>query len=411
MQAKPYKYQIEILVLIFILTIIGFYNSLAFIKAQEYVFYHYDQTTNILFSISFINALSFLFRPLGGIICSRIQHRIPNLLLPYLVIIYAFYNLLAVNFIPYFSINVAVILLIINCILLGVLLGGIYPQTLTVILNNKLPPAIKVFIGNCYFIAIYCGAAFSKITLADSSNIFYKSIIFLVPFIFCILAIYLYKNKYLYTANIKSIVNGIALPKACLKYNFWTIIRFTCFLTFVTSLNAFFLTIMPFYLVRYLNYAEKNVFTLQVVIFLCSIVGLVIGAMYHKILGRRLHLTLGILIKIILYFLFKAYVNNNFLQIVLFECLCMLFVGLMLSKIITILDSIFEPQYKLNSISIIYNYSFGFFSGLAIFLSTYLINKFGNLYMPSLIIIAFSYLSLISLWFTPNKDFFRYLEN
>lgn len=413
MSVKIYKSQIDNFILVVILTIIGFYNSLAFIKTQEYIFHHFSATGDIIFSISFINALSFLFRPLGGTIRSLFQHRIKKPLLPYFVLVYAFYNIAVINFVGYFPINYAIITLIFNCVLIGILLGAIYPEAIVRILDkDRLSPARKVFVGNCYFIAVYFGAAFTKLTLADVNNPVYKVIISLMPLIFCIFALYFYLQRSRDISNTKEkmILYEAASSMVCIQNNFWTIIRFTCFLTFVTSLNAFFSTVMPFYLVRYLNYSESSVFNLQVVIFLFSIAGLVLGAIFHQKLGRRLHIVLGLLIKIILYFLFKAYIKNDYIQILIFESICMLFVGLMLSKILTVLDSIFEVKYKFGSISIIYNLTFGFFSGLGVFLSTYLISKSGNLYIPSIIIITFSYLSLVSLWFTPNKDFFRYIK-
>ena len=189
MAVKIYKSQIDNFVLVVILTIIGFYNSLAFIKTQEYIFHHFSATGDIIFSISFINALSFLFRPLGGTIRSLFQHKIKRPLLPYFVLVYAFYNIAVINLISYFPINYAITTLIFNCVLIGVLLGAIYPEAIVRILDkDKLSPSQKVFVGNCYFIAVYFGAAFTKLTLADVNNPVYREIIFLMPIIFCIFA-------------------------------------------------------------------------------------------------------------------------------------------------------------------------------------------------------------------------------
>jgi hypothetical protein len=48
--------------------------------------------------------------------------------------------------------------------------------------------------------------------------------------------------------------------------------------------------------------------------------------------------------------------------------------------------------------------------GFSGFVVMRLMFMFNDLYIPSLLIMFFSYVSLISLWFTPEKDFFRYLE-
>lgn len=402
-----------LILLIFIITVIGYYNALAFYKIMNYIFNSTAHQSNLLLSISFINALHFFFRPLGGWLCNKLQLKTKNLILPYFVLFYALYNFGIVNLINLFSFKLGVIILLCNFILVGCLLGGAFPQIILSLLNQKYPNTTrKIILGNLYFITIFTASILAKFSLIlhnPTNDLWFFQI---VPFVFVIVALWLFFTKSLWV-NFQldnSAINSGQPWNNTLRRYWLVILRFTCFLTFITSLNAFFTTAMPFYLEHYLNYPEKEVLLLQILLFIFGILGLIIGGIYHSKLGKRLHLTMGVLIKIMLYFLFKSYVNNNLYIIGILECLCMFGLGLMMSKILNLIYSIFPANYKLSGITIIYDFSFGLLSGVSVYLSTYLIHQFNNLYIPSMIIVVFSYLSLISLWFTPNSDFFRYDE-
>ena len=400
-----------LILLIFMISIVGYYNALAFYKIMDYIFSLTEHKTNLFLSISFINALHFFFRPLGGWLCNWLQRKSKNLLLPYFVLFYALYNFCIINLIDLFSLKLGIIIVLCNFVLIGCILGGIFPQIILSLLNQKQPNTTrKIILGNLYFAAIFTASILAKFSLflhnSSNDDWFFQ----IVPCSFVIVAIRLFFTKSLWV-DFKFNNSPISLAhswSSTIRHHWLVILRFTCFLTFITSLNAFFTTAMPFYLERYLNYPEKEVLLLQVSLFICGILGLIIGGIYHSKLGKRLHLTMGILIKIMLYFLFKSYINNNFYTIAILECFCMLGLGLMMSKILNLIYSIFPPGYKLSGVTIIYDFSFGLLSGISVYLSTYLIHQFNNLYIPSMIIVVFSYLSLISLWFTPNSDFFRY---
>jgi hypothetical protein len=395
------------------ITVMGYYNALAFYKVMDYIFSSAEHKTNLFLSISFINALHFFFRPLGGWLCNKLQLKSKNLLLPYFVLFYALYNFAVINLINLFSLKLGIVILLCNFVLVGCILGGVFPQIILSLLNQKQPNTTrKIILGNLYFITIFTASILAKFSLIlhDSTNDFWFFQI--APLGFVIVAVWLFFTKSLWVdfQLDNSAINLGHSWRNTLRCHWLVILRFTCFLTFITSLNAFFTTAMPFYLERYLNYPEKEVLLLQISLFICGILGLIIGGIYHSKLGKRLHLTMGILIKIMLYFLFKSYVNNNLYVIGVLECLCMFGLGLMMSKILNLIYSIFPASYKLSGITIIYDFSFGLLSGVSVYLSTYLIHQFNNLYIPSMIIVVFSYLSLISLWFTPNSDFFRYDE-
>ncbi len=395
------------------ITVMGYYNALAFYKVMDHIFSSTERKTNLFLSISFINALHFFFRPLGGWLCNKLQSKSKNLLLPYFVLFYALYNFAIINLINLFSLKFSIVILLCNFVLVGCILGGVFPQIILSLLNQKQPNTTrKIILGNLYFIAIFTASILAKFSLIlhNSTNDFWFFQI--APLGFVIVALWLFFTKSLWV-NFQ--LDNLAINlghswRKTLRRHWLVILRFTCFLTFITSLNAFFTTAMPFYLEHYLNYPEKEVLLLQISLFVCGILGLIIGGIYHSKLGKRLHLTMGILIKIMLYFLFKSYINNNFYTIAILECLCMFGLGLMMSKILNLIYSIFPTSYKLSGITIVYDFSFGLFSGVSVYLSTYLIHQFNNLYIPSMIIVVFSYLSLISLWFTPNSDFFRYDE-
>ena len=375
------------------------------------VFSQADHKTNLILSISFINALHFFFRPLGGWFFNKLQLKRKNLILPHTVLFYAVYNLAIVNLVDWFSFKFATALLLANFILVGCILGGVFPQIILSLLNQKQPNTTrKVILGNLYFITIFTASILAKFSLMihnTLNNIWFFKV---MPLGFVVLAIWLFFAKSLWV-NFELDGSPINLGQPWrnkLREHWLVIVRFTCFLTFITSLNAFFTTAMPFYLQHYLHYPEKEVLLLQISLFICGILGLVVGGIYHDKLGKRLHLTMGVLIKIMLYFLFKSYVSNNIYIIGVLESLCMFGLGLMMSKILNLIYSIFPAMYKLSGVTLIYDFSFGLFSGLSVYFSTYLINQFNNLYIPSLVIVVFSYLSLISLWFTPKSDFFRY---
>lgn len=405
--------KVLLVLLVFMITVMGYYNALAFYKVMNYVFSLAEHKTNLILSISFINALHFLFRPLGGWVFNKLQLKSKNLILPYIILFYALYNLSIINLIDLFSFKFATVILLGNFVLVGCVLGGVFPQIILSLLNQKQPNTTrKVILGNLYFISIFTASILAKLSLIlhnPTNDIWFFQI---APLAFVFLALWLFFAKSLWV-NFQLEDSPINLGQAwrsTMRKHWVVILRFTCFLTFITSLNAFFTTIMPFYLQRYLNYPEKEVFLLQISIFICGILGLILGGVYHAKLGKRLHLTMGVLIKVILYFLFKSYVHNNIYVIGLLECLCMFGLGLMMSKVLNLIYSIFPPAYKLSGVTLIYDFSFGLFSGVSVYLSTYLINQFNNFYIPSMIIVVFSYLSLISLWFTPNSDFFRYDE-
>ena len=124
---------------------------------------------------------------------------------------------------------------------------------------------------------------------------------------------------------------------------------------------------MPFYLERYLKLSRKRGFiTTSFTLYLWDF-RLIIGGIYHSKLGKRLHLTMGILIKKNnAVFLFKSYINNNFYTIAILECFCVLGLGLMMSKILNLIYSIFPPSYKLSGVTIIYDFSFGLLSNFGL---------------------------------------------
>ena len=372
-------------------------------KAMEFIY--------LLFMLSPFT-FSSLVRPLGGIFTSWLQIKFTRCILPIMLIAFSSLGLI-LGFLGenIYHENTARVILAIR-IIQGLILGGLIPQYFIIFYEKSTNISQKIFYCSGIFAAIYMAVICSGLVIYCMSlqTQYCFNIGVDILFISLSFKIYLFRHE-LGDFTMDSIPATQSFPLwITLKSNYGSIIRFAMFLSFMASLNSFFLTVMPFYLVRFLHYKPKEVFVVLIITSTAALIGFYFGGYYHDKIGKKCHLALGLILKLILYILFRVYLHHNLLMIETFGSMCMFCLGLMLAKTPLILNSIFPARSRLQSLALTYNLSHGLLFGLSGFIIVILINHFHNLYIPSLFILFFSYMSLISLWFTPEKDFYRYLD-
>lgn len=392
-----------------------FYNYYEFGINLSYLVrhYHLSHVNAIYFTFSLTPfAFSSLARPFGGVLTHWWQSKTKNYIFPYLLFIYSIIGLFA-DILDTFINNRYIPFIIMGLrILQGFLIGGIVPQFMMYSYERSNNTTQRVFYSAMLFICVYSSVIISLLSshLLSETFIYYMNLFLSIVSI--LISLYMLHFKSLWhNFDIcgKSVSYSLSLQKT-IKINYSSIIRFSLFLSFMASLSSFFLGVMPFYLIHYLNYDSSDIFFVVVIIYSCGICGFCFGGYFHRKIGKSWHLSLGVLIKILLYFLFKEYIHHNLHLVEILGGVCLFSLGLMIAKVPVILNSIFPPSSRLYALSLTYNISWGLTFGVFNILVIGLINHFHNLYAPSIVIMIFSYLSIISLWFTPDEDFYRYLS-
>jgi hypothetical protein len=406
---KFHNPKLQILSFAFFLLILQNYT---FSEIVHYYLPYIDN--NFLYLIFTITPFAFrsLVRPFGGIIFGFWQIKSKYWILPILLIIYSILGLLVDFLTKYLYIEHFNLIILGIKILQGLIIGGIIPQLLIYFYENSDNLSQKVLYSSGIFITFIIAVVFTTFntTFIPKEALYWVNIC--IDLIFIMLTIKIFNSRHSWSnfslENLPSSVSSSLW--ITIKTNYAPIIRFIMVLSFIASLESFFFTVMPFYLIYFLHYRTPEVFVL--IMFSCGsgVIGLILGIYYHAIIGKKQHLALGIVIKIMLYILFMVYIHHNLLLTKIFSSICMLCVGLMLAKMPLILNSILPAKTRIYGFSIIYNMSIGLMFGFSGFIVILLLNHFHNLYIPSMFILFFSYMSLISLWFTPNKDFYRYLD-
>jgi MFS family permease len=355
---------------------------------------------------------SALFCPVGGLIVAWWQRKSANYVFPYLFLVDSVLCILSNFIIRDISLPNMLVLASFFRIIQGFLLGGMLPQYVIYFYDKSHNVQQQVGYSTLFFITFYLCSILSIITVnftAPDVSILFNWIISLL-YLGIAIIIFSYK-KIWHNFHIDGLkINHSWSFIHTWRANYWTMIRFACFITFMASINGFFLTVMPFFLIHDLNYDKDSVFIMQIIMMIVGILGFLVGSIYHAKIGRKIHLTIGLIIKGLIFILFKLYFNHSIFWIDLIGSLCLFSFGVMAAKILLMLNSVFCTQSRLFGISFTYNISWGLMFGFSGYLTMLLIVMFHNLYIPSMIVLLFSYVSLVSLWFTPGKDFFRYLD-
>ena len=393
------------------------------------LFYHYyDFSLNVNHFASFFNrqksdpitfiftmapfTVSAIFTPVGGIVAAIWQKSSRNYIFPYLFLADSICCILSNFVIQYIYLPDILYLAILSRAIQGFLLGAMIPQYVIFFYSRSHNLNQQVGYSTLFFIIFYICVIVSVVTVnftSPQSNILFNWIISIV-YVMIALIIFGYKKLWhdFHIDGIR-IDHSWSLRKTW-QVNHWTMLRFCFFITFMASINAFFLSVMPFFLIHYLRYPEQDVFIAQIIIMLIGIVGFIVGSTFHAKIGRRTHLTIGLVIKLLMFVLFKLYFNHSIYLMGIIGSVCLFLFGVMAAKILLMLNSVFATQSRLFGIAFTYNLSWNLMFGFSGYITMLLIVVFHNLYIPSMIIIFFSYVSLVSLWFTPGRDFFLYLE-
>lgn len=355
---------------------------------------------------------SSLMAPIGGLIFAKLQKHSKNYIFPYIFLADSLLSLLS-NLVSHYIYVPEMLYVAVVCrVLQGALLGGMLPQYVIYIYAKSHGLNERVNYGNLFFILFYLAimAAIIGVNFLSVSVLYHFKWYFSGTYVALALLIFSYRGIWhnFHIENI-SINHSWSLRKTW-QHNRGSILRFTFFITFMASLNAYFVTVMPYFLVKFLHYSVQRVYLMQLFIISCGIVGFIVGGIFHTKIGRKFHLTLGLIIKLLIFIMFHFYVSHDFKFVALIGAGCLFCCGLMASKILVILNSIFAVPSRLYGIALTYNLSWGLMFGFSGFVVMRLMFMFNDLYIPSLLIMFFSYVSLVSLWFTPEKDFFRYLE-
>lgn len=379
-----------------------------------YTRYYNLRNDNILVFIMILApfTLSSIGCPIGGVLITFWQSKVRNYVFPYLFLFDCTLSIFSNLLINYIYLKPVLILALVCRALQGMLIGGLLPQYVIYFYAESRSVAQKVRYSTLFFIIFYICVILSIIMVNFTSARINSIVNWIITFGYLIVVLLIFNYKIVWQ---KFNIDGVCIDHSwsfikTIISNRWTIIRFTGFITFMASINAFFLTVMPVFLTHYLNYSADNVFEMQIIIMIVGIVGFIFGYVYHASIGRKAHLAMGMVIKILMFILFKLYMRHNIYLIELIGSACLFCFGIMAAKILLIINSVFSTKARLHGVATTYNVSWGLMFGFSGFLTMHLIERFHDLYIPSLIIMLFSFISLISLWFTPDKDFFRYLE-
>ena len=392
-----------------------FYHYYNFsLEASGFANKFYSERSGLLAFIFTVAPYTFssLMAPIGGLIFTKLQKHSKNYIFPYIFLADSLLSLLS-NLVSHYIYLPEMLYVAVVCrVLQGALLGGMLPQYVIYIYAKSHGLNERVNYGNLFFILFYLAimAAIIGVNFFSVSVLYRFNWYFSGAYVALALLIFSYRGLWhnFHIENI-SINHSWSLRKTW-QHNRGSILRFTFFITFMASLNAYFVTVMPYFLVKFLHYSVQRVYFMQLFIISCGIVGFIVGGIFHTKIGRKFHLTLGLIIKLLIFIMFHFYVSHDFEFVAIIGAGCLFCCGLMASKILVILNSIFAVPSRLYGIALTYNLSWGLMFGFSGFVVMRLMFMFNDLYIPSLLIMFFSYVSLISLWFTPEKDFFRYLE-
>lgn len=185
-------------------------------------------------------------------------------------------------------------------------------------------------------------------------------------------------------------------------------LRLMCFATFLTSGLAVFFYVMPDFLHQYYRYSREQINLSTLCVIGSFMIGLALSTLAHRNLGKSFYVSSGFLFKALLVFVFHAYIKHNLIEITILNSICTFIFGFFMGKLPVMIVSTFKHEVRYAGVSLVYNISFGIMFGISHFLIIWLVNFTKSLYAPSMYIIFFSYISLISLWFMSKECFFNY---
>ena len=287
-----------------------FYHYYNFsLEASDFANKFYSERSGLLAFIFTVAPYTFssLMAPIGGLIFTKLQKHSKNYIFPYIFLADSLLSLLS-NLVSHYIYLPEMLYVAVVCrVLQGALLGGMLPQYVIYIYAKSHGLNERVNYGNLFFILFYLAIMAAIIGV----NFFSVSVL-----------IFSYRGLWhnFHIENI-SINHSWSLRKTW-QHNRGSILRFTFFITFMASLNAYFVTVMPYFLVKFLHYSVQRVYFMQLFIISCGIVGFIVGGISHTKIGRKFHLTLGLIIKLLIFIMFHFYVSHDFKFVALIGAGC-----------------------------------------------------------------------------------------
>ncbi len=189
----------------------------------------------------------------------------------------------------------------------------------------------------------------------------------------------------------------------------WNMLRLICFTTFLSSGIAVFTYVMPQFLLENYQYSQRQITVSSLLILITAILGVGFAIFADKWVGKRFYVFSGLIFKFWLIFVFHSFSKHNLETITILNATCTFILGFYIAKLPVLLVSSFPVELRYSGVAIVYNLSQGIMFAVSHHLVHWIVLTTHSLEAPSMYIIFFSYISLISLWFMPKKVFYRHL--
>ncbi len=349
-------------------------------------------------------------RPLGGVIFSGLGDSPHRYKIFYISTVIMSFSSILLGLLPSAA-NIGImapILLILIRIIQGLVVGAEIPEGI-IYSYEEAAIHLRVLATNLINIACSCGFLIATLfTLLLSNYLGEETWRFGMVGcgIFSLVVGFFLKDSFSGEVS-QTKVNFIPL-KGVFKNHKLNLLRLICFATFLTSGTSVFIYLMPSYLNHYFNYTKLQTHIISLFEIMGFISGQLIAAFFHEKLSKNFFITSGFFFKALLVFTFHSYIRHDIFVVAGLNTLCCFIFGFFVAKLPVIMICSFPRQMRFSGVSIVYNISFGVMFGVSHYAITWLIQLTKSLYMPSVYIVFFSYVSLISLWFMSKEVFFKY---
>ena len=290
----------------------------------------------------------------------------------------------------------------------GIVVGAAIPEAM-IFCYERASKGMKVLASNFVNIAVSFGFLGAIVFALLTHHLFgentWRAGVAICGFINLLIA-YLLRNSFAKQIQFKPI--NYQPLKIILKNHKLDLLRLICFASFLTSGTAVFFYIMPSYLHDYFNYSDFTARLSCIISIGGYILGQIVASFLHQKVGKNFYISSGFFFKALLVFVFHTYITHNLIEVICLNTLCCFIFGFFIAKLPVLMINSFPASSRYAGVGLVYNISFGVMFGISHYAVSFLIQLTRSLYMPSMYIVFFSYLSLISLWFMSKTSFIRY---
>lgn len=352
-------------------------------------------------------------RPIGGVLFSTIGDSVHRSRIFFFTAIIMSLSSLVIVIIPDLGIPLfwLILILLIARLLQGIAVGAEIPEGMLFCYENA-PPESRVMVTNFTTLALGGGllmaVLFRMLNEAYFPALGWRVSLAIVSVLGLILTAFLHgsfahNKRKPHELNFNALREVFSTHKLC-------VLRLICFSTFLSSATAVFLYVMPDYLRDYFNFSERDTHISLIFVALSFLLGSVCAVFIHKKLGKSFYLVSGLFLKGLLLFVFHSYMHHSLVETTILNSICIFIFGFFIAKLPALIASSFPARMRYTGIALVYNISFGVMYAVTQLLINWLIVETKSLYMPSMYIIFFSYISLASLWFMSKESFFNYTK-